>query len=192
MSRAKLGVGALINNLELPNETRLQAHEKLQLACFSVFDHALGGVTFYDNGSYGDYTPSTLRVEVKMEGSPTSPQMPSTKRAYEAIQHELLHAVSTQDVDGNRSGLRMDNHNLLRKVNEAITEFLNQLTQGKIRPYQGRTITIGDARGYGDTVPKVGELYDSNPAAWQALVHAYFGSTEIDREVLKRGLLHFL
>ncbi|MCA9341498.1 hypothetical protein KC952_03120 [Candidatus Saccharibacteria bacterium] len=191
LSRAKLGVGTLIDNLGLPDETRLQAREKLQLACFSVFDHAFGGVTFHDDRSYGDYTASTLRVEVKMEGSPASPQMPSTERAYEAIQHELLHAVSAQDVDGNRSGLSIDNHNLLRKVNEAVTEFLNQLTQGKIRLHEGRTLATGDSRGYGNIVPKVCELYDSNFAAWQALVHAYFGSTEIDREALKRGLRHF-
>ena len=87
--------------------------------------------------------------------------------------------------------MSIDNHNLLRKVNEAVTEFLNQLTQGKIRLHEGRTLATGDSRGYGNIVPKVCELYDSNFAAWQALVHAYFGSTEIDREALKRGLRHF-
>jgi len=191
LTRAKAGVGVLIDSLSLPDYARLQAREKLQLVSFSAFDHSLGGVTYHDAGSYGDYIAGTMRVEVKMEGSPSSPRLPTQERAYEVVQHELLHAVSAQNADASRSGLSIDGIPVLRRANEATTEFLNQLVQGRVEQQNGRTVAMGDARGYAGDVPKLGHLNDDDPEAFEALIHTYFGVREADRNALKRGLLTF-
>lgn len=195
LERAKSQIGAMLPHLELPASTLREVEEKLRLTSFSAFDHAKSGVTFHDGNSYGDYTPGTLRIEAKSDGSPRDPRTPSPTRVFEAIQHELMHALEaqhlTEDGRATRGGLKfLSDHATMMKFNEpneALTEFLNQLAQGKVQQRGGRTVATGDARGYNSIVPKIGMLHDTDRRAFTALVHTYFGSTEVNPAHLKRA-----
>ena len=175
LNLAKIDTFNMINSMGdlcgLSDETKARAHEQVELTGFTGFDHLFYGVTIEDNGTAGDYMPGFLRIEVKFNGDPSSPE--DSLQPDETIQHELLHASSAQSID-NSIGLRLSSGEG-REVNEAMTEFLSRTSMGDIVTTEDGSIISLRPTGYPNETATMAYIAENFPEAFSCLFKAYYG-----------------
>lgn len=163
---------SMAQRYNLPSEHLNRSLHQLDRTDFSAFDHLTEGVTLYDQGALGDYIPTTLRVEVKFEGSPNNPQLPTNPLP--TLQHEIFHATSAQDTDG-RIGLRAVNMQG-STPNEAMTELLAHLSMGSVLSRQDGTRVLPNNIAYPTGTISMLRVMVNHERAFQSLYHAYYGN----------------
>lgn len=155
----------------LPKEHLRRSLKQLKLTDFSAFDFLLGGVTVHDGGSRGDYIGNTLRVEVKMEGSPSAAWHPSNPLP--TLNHEVFHATSAQDSKG-YVGLRTEGDHG-RSPNEALTELFNRLSLGQVVVKDNARPLFPASASYLPNIRTAYELMRTKPETFKTLYYAYYG-----------------
>src|SRR6266568_2723009 len=73
-----------------------RALRQIQLTDHTAFDHLMFGGTEYDSNSLGDYLGGTLRIGIKLAGSPASPRLQEPAQILETARHEVFHAAAAQ------------------------------------------------------------------------------------------------
>lgn len=187
---AKENVSGFINYLAgtvgLSREATERTFRQVELTDFSGFDHLLYGVTNYDQGSLGDYMWGTLRVEVKLAGSPACNAVIDSPDG--TIHHELLHAASAQTPDG-QIGLKFQDSG--NEVNEAMTEYLSRLAQRQVYVDETGAVNFVEAPSYGAEVAALVTLESVELSLFQCLVKSYFGDTVKKSEIKKALELYY-
>lgn len=187
LDQAKVDVTNTITSLGdyygLSARSKARACKQIELADFSGFDHLIGGVTFADMGTLGDYALGTLRVEVKFSGDPSSPGDPALPD--EILHHELFHASAAQSIDG-IAGLQTGKQEG-REVNEAMTEFLSRVSMGKITYMDGEVRLPIEPSFYQNGVEVMADIAENMPVVFSCLLKAYYGEAS-DRQGLSLSL----
>lgn len=172
----------MAKHYKLPTDHLHRSLTQLERTEFSAFDPMSGGITYADGKSLGDYVDGTLRIEVKLGGSPSRPEHPED--ALDTLQHELFHSTSAQDING-RTGLATAKGEGMRP-NEGMTELLTQLSLGKIR-YENGITRFHVRTAYKSEVKVMHWIMAHDESAFGALYSAYNGYVP-DEKLLKHSL----